>query len=77
MLSPIKLPAKAPTEPAPGFLGRAVGSLHEKSMIKFWKETFEKDFYVENILNHGYKIPIKMTPEEAATPYRERNKNSA
>jgi hypothetical protein len=54
-----------------------VGSVHELSMIKFWKETFEKDFYVENILNHGYKIPVKMTPEEAATPYRERNKNSA
>jgi hypothetical protein len=60
-----------------GFLGRAVGRVHEPTSVKFWKETFEKDIYVENILLHGYKIPVKMSVEEATKTYREKNNKSA
>jgi hypothetical protein len=59
------------------FLGRAVGSVHEPTSVKFWKETFEKDIYVENILRHGYKIPVKLSVEEATKTYREKNNKSA
>jgi hypothetical protein len=63
--------------PNSGFLGRAVGSVHEPTSVKFWKETFEKDIYVENILRFGYKIPVKMSTEEATKTYREKNNKSA
>jgi hypothetical protein len=53
----------------------AAFQLHEA--IQFWKNTFERDDYVYNILQHGFKIPVKMTPAEAATRYRERNNKSA
>jgi hypothetical protein len=65
----------AATTKCPGFLGRPVGGIHES--IEFWKETFDKDKYVEGILKHGYKIPVKMTDDEAATVYREKNNKSA
>jgi hypothetical protein len=52
-----------------------VGGLHKA--IEFWKNTFEKDDYVYNILQHGFKIPLKMTAAEATTHYRERNNKSA
>jgi hypothetical protein len=58
-----------------GFLGRAVGSIHQS--IEFWKETFEEDPYVWLILDKGYKIPVRMTVEEKSTRYRERNNKSA
>jgi tRNA(Phe) wybutosine-synthesizing methylase Tyw3 len=63
--------------PDSGFLGRAVGSVHEPTLVKFWKETFERDIYVENILRLGYKIPVKMSTEEATKTYREKNNKSA
>jgi hypothetical protein len=63
--------------PDSGFLGRAVGSVHEPTSVKFWKETFERDIYVENILRLRYKIPVKMSVEEATKKYRERNNKSA
>jgi hypothetical protein len=49
----------------PGFLGSAVGSIHES--LRFWKEMFEEDIYVEHILKEGYKIPVEMTAEQRAT----------
>jgi hypothetical protein len=63
------------TAAAAGFLGRAVGSIHESK--DFWKKTFEYDPYVWRILEEGYKIPVKMTAEEKATRYREKNNKSA
>jgi hypothetical protein len=63
--------------PDSGFLGRAVGSVHEPTLVKFWKETFERDIYVENILRHGYKIPVKISVKEATKTYREKNNKSA
>jgi hypothetical protein len=64
------------TAAAAGFLGRgAVGSIHESK--DFWKKTFEYDPYVWRILEEGYKIPVKMTEEEKATRYREKNNKSA
>jgi hypothetical protein len=63
--------------PDSGFLGRAVGSVHEPTSVEFWKDTFEKDIYVENILRVGYKIPVKMSTEEATKTYREKNNKSA
>jgi hypothetical protein len=63
--------------PDSGFLGRAVGSVHEPDLVKFWKEIFKKDIYVENILRFGYKIPVKMSTEEATKMYREKNNKSA
>jgi hypothetical protein len=59
--------------PDSGFLGRAVGSVHEPTSVKFWKETFQKDIYVENILRFRYKIPVKMSTKM----YREKNNKSA
>jgi hypothetical protein len=47
---------EAPRKP-PGFLGRAVGGIHYS--VQFWKETFESDVYVENILQYGYKFQLK------------------
>jgi hypothetical protein len=38
--------------PNSSFLGRAVASVHKPASVKFWKETFERDIYVENILRH-------------------------
>jgi hypothetical protein len=58
-----------------GFLRHAVGSIHEK--FNFWKETFKEDQYVFDIIKHGYKIPVKMTMQERATRYREKNNQSA
>jgi hypothetical protein len=60
-----------------GFLGRAVGRVHEPTLVKFWKETVERYIYVENILRHRYIIPVKMSVEEARTRYREKNNKSA
>jgi hypothetical protein len=75
---PEAFPGQAADEGQPaavaGFLGRAVGSIHES--IDFWKETFEEDPYVWSILEKGYKIPVKMTMEERSTRYRERNNKS-
>jgi hypothetical protein len=45
--------------------------------LDFWKEKFDKDEYVFNIMEHGYKIPVKMTPAERSQHYRERNNQSA
>jgi hypothetical protein len=64
-------------QPSSGFLGKAVGSIQDPDTIKFWKKTFTKDVYVKNILREGYKIPVKMSPEEGSTIYRERNNKSA
>jgi hypothetical protein len=63
------------TAAAAGFLGQAVGSIHESK--DFWKKTFEYDPYVWRILEEGYKIPVKRTAEEKATRYREKNNKSA
>jgi hypothetical protein len=52
-----------------------VGGIHDS--VQFWKETFESDVYVENILQQGYTIPVKMSPDEAKTVYLERNNKSA
>jgi hypothetical protein len=64
-------------QPSSGFLGKAVGSIHDPDMIEFWKKTFTEDVYVQNILREGYKIPVKMSSEERSTIYRERNNKSA
>jgi hypothetical protein len=64
-------------QPSSGFLGKAVGSIHDPDTIEFWKKTFTEDVYVKNILREGYKIPVKMSPEERSTIYRERNNKSA
>jgi hypothetical protein len=61
----------------PGFLGKAVGSVHKPETLKFWKKTFKEDVYVENILCKGYKIPVRMSQEEAGRYYREKNNKSA
>jgi hypothetical protein len=61
-------------QPSSGFLGKAVGNIHDPDTIDFWKKTFTEDVYVENILQEGYKI---LSREERSTIYRERNKNSA
>jgi hypothetical protein len=45
-----------------GFLGKAVGSVHES--LKYWKDTFEDDAYVRSILENGYKIPVNMSDTE-------------
>jgi hypothetical protein len=45
--------------------------------LEFWKEKYDKDEYVFNIIEHGYKIPVKMTPVERSQHYRERNNQSA
>jgi hypothetical protein len=68
--------AAAEGRPAdPGFLGKAVGSVHKN--LEYWESTFEKDDYVLSILKHGYKILVKMTDVEKRTRYRERNNQSA
>jgi hypothetical protein len=64
---------EAPTK-RPGFLGQAVGGIHDS--IEFWKETFDEEIYVENILCHGYKIPVKMSLEESCERYCEKNNKS-
>jgi hypothetical protein len=64
-------------QPSSGFLGKAVGNIHDPDTIDFWKKTFTEDVYVENILREGYKIPVKMSPEERSIIYRERNNKSA
>jgi hypothetical protein len=64
-------------QPSSGFLGKAVGNIHDPDTIEFWKKTITEDVYVENILREGYKIPVKMSPEERSTIYRERNNKSA
>jgi hypothetical protein len=64
-------------QPSSGFLGKAVGSIHDPDRIEFWKKMFTEDVYVKNILREGYKIPVKMSPEERSTIYRERNNKSA
>jgi hypothetical protein len=61
--------------PISGFLGKAVGSVHQR--LDVWKEMFEEGIYVWNIIEHGYKIPVQMTPIERATRYREKNNQSA
>jgi hypothetical protein len=61
--------------PSPGFLGEAVGSLHES--VDYWYATFDHDPYVFNILKYGFEIPVKMTDVERNTVYRERNNQSA
>jgi hypothetical protein len=71
---PTRTVGAAPTK-CPSFLGRPVGSIHES--INFWKETLDEDKYVEGILKHGYKIPVKMTDDKAATVYRKKNNKSA
>jgi hypothetical protein len=40
------------------------------------RQKFDKDKYVFNIIEHGYKIPVKMTPVETSQHYRERNNQS-
>jgi hypothetical protein len=67
---PDRVTNKDVRQPIPGFLGKAVGSVH--SSLDYWKKTFEQDAYVENIILNGYKIPVKMSAEEAATRYRRR-----
>jgi hypothetical protein len=67
--------SSAPTTASSGFLGKAVGTIHESR--GFWKETFEKDVYVLGILKNGYKIPVRMTPKQRLTIYREKNNKSA
>jgi hypothetical protein len=67
--------SSVPATASSGFLGRAVGTIHES--IGFWEETFEKDVYVSGILKNGYRIPVRMTPEQRATIYREKNNKSA
>jgi hypothetical protein len=67
--------SSVPTSASSGFLGKAVGTIRES--IRFWEETFEKDVYVSGILTNGYKIPVRMTPEQRATIYREKNNKSA
>jgi hypothetical protein len=64
-------------QPSSGFLGKAVGNIHDPDTIDFWKKTFTEDVYVKNILQEGFKIPVKMSPEERSTIYRERNNKSA
>jgi putative alpha-1,2-mannosidase len=59
----------------PGFLGKAVGSVHDN--LKYWEDTFEVDPYVMTILKEGYRIPVKMTAAQRNTVYRERNNQSA
>jgi hypothetical protein len=59
----------------PGFLGKAVGSVHES--LKYWKDTFEDDAYVRSILENGYKIPVNMSNTESRTRYGEKNNQSA
>lgn len=59
----------------PGFLGKAVGSVHEN--LEYWKKTFEYDSYAFSILKDVYKIPAVMTAQERRTVYRERNNQSA
>jgi hypothetical protein len=68
---------EGPAQPCPGFLVKAVGHIYEAETLKFWKENFDKDVYVENILRSIYNRPVQMMPEEAKTTYRERNNNSA
>jgi hypothetical protein len=66
--------SSAPTTASSGFLGKAVGTIHKS--IGFWKETLEKDVYVLGILKDGYKIPVRMTPEQCSTIYQEKNNKS-
>jgi hypothetical protein len=80
--APLATPGAFPTQAAvkgipkhSGFLGKAVGSIHQS--LKYWKETFGEDVYVEQILRHGYKILVKMSGAEAKTVYREKNNKSA
>jgi hypothetical protein len=58
------------TPAVPGFLGKAVGSVHES--LKYWKDTFEEDSYLMWILENGYKIPVHMSDTERRTRYREK-----
>jgi hypothetical protein len=66
---------KGQTAAAAGFLWWAVGSIQES--MDFGKKTFDYDQYVWKILEEVYKIPVKMTGEEMATRYREKNNKSA
>jgi hypothetical protein len=60
---------------ASGFLGRAVGTVHEN--LEYWEQTFEAGPYVSSILKNGYKIPVKMSAAQRITRYREKNNQSA
>jgi hypothetical protein len=66
---------ETPRATCSAFLGQSVGKVHVR--LDFWKEKFDKDEYVFNIIEHGYRIPIKMTPGERSQHYRERNNQSA
>jgi hypothetical protein len=55
------------------FVGRAVGSVHEK--VGFWEKILEADKYVLGIVKYGYRIPV-ISGTELIT-YRERNNRSA
>jgi hypothetical protein len=58
-------------QPSSGFLGKAVGSIHDPDTIEFWKKTFTEDVYVKNILREGYKFPLKCH-RRSALPSTER-----
>jgi hypothetical protein len=71
-------PRRAADEGIPkhsGFLGKVVGSIYQS--LKYWNEIFGEDIYVEQILRHGYKIPVKMSESEAKTVNREKNNKNA
>jgi hypothetical protein len=65
---PKRREGETPWASCSGFLGQAVGGIHAR--LDFWKEKFDKDKYVFNIIEHGYKIPVKMTPGERSQHYR-------
>jgi hypothetical protein len=67
--------SRAPMTASSGFLGKAVGTIHES--IGFWKVTFEKVVYVLGILKNGYKIPVQMAPKQGSTIYQEKINKSA
>jgi hypothetical protein len=74
-VSQVQVGDKGSTPAVPGFLGKAVESVHDS--LKYWKDTFEEDSYVMLILENGYKIPVNMSDTERRTKYREKNNQSA
>jgi hypothetical protein len=54
---PDRVTNKDVQHPIPGFLGKAVRSVHKS--LDYWKKTFEHDAYDGNIILKGYKIPVK------------------
>jgi hypothetical protein len=73
--SQVQVGEEGSTPAVPGFLGKAVGSVHES--LKYWKDTFEEDSYAMLILENGFKIPVNMSDIERRTRYREKNNLSA